>query len=146
MGTELIKSIFHQQISNSTIRNVTKFKHRFSINFTKLEKKKKKKKFINPFTHIKILAYHMLIFQKKKKKQLSFKTKIIIFKIRPRATSIQPKEAKSPPKISLLLQTKPSKSISKIPSEFSTKQKKKKKKISFLRDFQIRKGIEFSSV
>ena len=127
MGTELIKSIFHQQISNSTIRNVTKFKHRFSINFTKLEKKKKKK-FINPFTHIKILAYHMLIFQKKKKKQLSFKTKIIIFKIRPRATSIQPKEAKSPPKISLLLQTKPSKSISKIPSEFSTKQKKKKKK------------------
>ena len=42
MGTELIKSIAHQQISNNTIRNVTKFKHRFSINFTKLEKKKKK--------------------------------------------------------------------------------------------------------
>ena len=62
--------------------------------------------------------------QKKNPKQLSFKTKIIISKIRPRETFIQPKEAKNPQKISLLLQTKPSKSISKIPSEFSTKQKK----------------------
>ena len=125
MGTELIKSIAHQQISNSTIRNVTKFKHRFSINFTKLEKKKKIHQPLHPYQNFGI-SYANL--PKKKKKQLSFKTKIIIFKIRPRATSIQPKEAKSPPKISLLLQTKPSKSISKIPSEFSTKQKKKKKK------------------
>ena len=94
----------------------------------------------------------MLIFKKKNKnkknfkkkknlKQLSFKTKIIISKIRPRATFIQPKEAKNPPKISLLLQAKPSKSISKIPREFSTKQKKKK--LSFLRDFQITKELSF---
>ena len=34
----------------------------------------------------------------------------------PRATFSQPKEAKNPPKMSLLLQTKQSKSISKVPS------------------------------
>ena len=67
-------------------------------------------------------------FKKKKKKksneqkQKSDKTKFS--NKPPRATFGQPKEAKNPSKIFLLLQTKPSKSMFKIISKLSTTQKR----------------------
>ena len=88
------------------------------MNFTKLEKRK----IINPCTHIKILAYHGLIFKTKQQKQKIDKTKFS--NKPPRATFCQLKEAKNPSKISLLLHTKPSKSIFKITSELSTTQER----------------------
>lgn len=109
-----------------------KFKHQLSINFTKIEKRK----IINPYTHIKEFGIPWanlqnitrikINYKKKKKSTSKSKTKKRKIKISmkcPRATFNQPKEAKNPPKMSLLLQTKPSKSISKVPSKFSTKQK-----------------------
>ena len=72
MGT-WVQSLAIQQISNNTARNLPKIKHQFSNNFTKLRKKKdkivssfntKQHHFsIKPYTHIKILAYHGLIFK-----------------------------------------------------------------------------------
>ena len=64
---------------------------------------------------------------KKKKKSNEQKQKIDKTKFSnkpPRATFGQPKEAKNPSKIFLLLQTKPSKSMFKIISKLSTTQKR----------------------
>ena len=142
-----IQSLALQQISN-TARNLPKIKHQFRNNFTKLRKKKNKilssiktkqhRFYIKPYTHIKILAYHGLIFKQDKnqgkfqlkrkekpqpqdKKQRGPKQNFLI-NLKEQLPA-NPKMTKNPSKISLLLQIKPGKSISKIPSEISIKQK-----------------------
>ena len=69
MSTKLIKPIAHQQISNNTVRNVTKFKY-----LTKIEKKKKNhqpihpyKKFGIPWANFQNKTRIKIKFQKKKK-------------------------------------------------------------------------------
>ena len=121
---------------------MTKFKHRLSINFTKIEKRK----IINPYTHIKKFGIPWANLQKKKKKppfqnrkQRGEKSKFL--------RNVQEQLSTNPKKPRILQRclfySKPNQASQSLKFLVNFQPNRK---VSFLKDFQIRKVIVFNSM